>query len=155
MVKFVFSNVLFGALVSAVLEAFQDATDVEEARVQNSDLSLLRDAWNNQSYYRTPTANTANDGATVLLQYVGGLLQDLPLPLRLLSEEQVQKFGRDYNHLLSEEQVRKFGRAYNQHPIVMRVLIELSIIAWCRENQKNGKGSLVPNCPHTRYPDIR
>ena len=139
MVKFVFSNVLFGALVSAVLEAFQDATDVEESRVQNSDLSLLRDAWNNQSYYRTPTANSAIDGANVLLQYVGGLLQDLPLPLRLLSEEQVQKFGR----------------AYNQHPIVMRVLIELSIIAWCRENQKNGKGSLVPNCPHTRYPDIR
>jgi hypothetical protein len=132
LVKFLFTNVLFGSLIWAILESFQEACDVEDGRIQNSDMKALSDEWSN-----TPSTMHGH----LLLSQVADFLQQLPPPLCLVGNDQVEKSGRPFA----------------KHPTIMRFVIEVSILAWCRKTQRQKKKDViqVPMCPDTRYPDIR
>ena len=139
-VKFAFSSILFGAMMWALVESFHEASDVEDGRIQNLDLAMLGEAWNNDQ---------SIVAGSVLLSHVDHLLMQLPLPLRLVTDEQVHKTGSKLQHIFGGRE-----RPYKQHPVVVRFMIELSILAWCRQQQRDAN-HLVPNCPDTAYPDIR
>ena len=139
-VKFAFSSILFGAMMWALVESFHEASDVEDGRIQNLDLAMLGEAWNNDQ---------SIVAGSVLLSHVDHLLMQLPLPLRLVTDEQVRKTGSKLQHIFGGRE-----RPYKQHPVVVRFMIELSILAWCRQQQRDAN-HLVPNCPDTAYPDIR
>ena len=127
--KGVFSSLLFGALMWVLIESLQEARDVEEGRIQNVDLARLGEAWNQDH---------SIVGHFVLVSHVGNILRKLPLPLCLVPPEQLEKSSRPYH----------------QQSVVLRLLIELSILAWCRKNQRSEQPT-VPNCADTAYPDIR
>ena len=139
-VKFTLNSVLFGAMMWALVESFHEATDVEEGRIQNLDLAMLGNAWKQDQTIV---------GDMILLSHVDRLLQQLPMPLRLVTDEQVHKTGEKFKHIFGGAE-----RPYMQHPVVLRFMIELSILAWCRKQQRQ-KNPLVPHCPVTAYPDIR
>ena len=136
-VKFVMTTTFCGCLMWCVLESFHEAWDVEDGRIQNSDLAALGLVWQ-----QDPSIS----GKHLLISHVTSILRKLSMPLRLLSEER-----ETHLHEAGDEQ------AFDNHPTVDRVLIELSILAWCRRMQRlrEDDAGKVSACSITGYPDIR